>query len=415
MTLADIQAYNGARISVLTNRTRIGKCFEISETGELIKTPTSAFTGGTIEVFEALEAKKLGELCESLTPKQALCLGGPKDGRRKADITTREDALVWGEQGSCPLTRTKDDLEFFSGEGYALLDYDDKDLPSDLRKRLTIEGGAEKVIYQLHREVRYADRVIRPSSSAGVHICGQEQTMHRSGFHMLVRLESAEDAPRLIEALRVRCWCEGFGYVAISKSGAMLERFIVDGAVASPERLIYTADPILGPGVVRRPSLQRVVVGDALETPVLGGSLSWTRERDIAFENAREKSEQVRRSYINERAKYLSATAGISLASARGQVEATVNGAVLQDNDILELSNGQNVRVGDLLDAARPGIKLPCADPIEGRSYGRTTASVLWGKEYDSPVVISHAHGQVTLFRFARFDFNSLMQRVFAK
>lgn len=404
-----------AQISVLTNGTRIGKIFEISPAAELVKTPNGAFTGGTIEVQKTPDANALGKLCEYLTPKQALCLGGPKNGQRTSDITTREDALVWEQRDTLPLTRTKDDLDFFLGEGYALLDYDDKDLQVDLRDRIISEGGAEEVICQLYPELRQADRLIRPSSSAGVYICGQEQAPHGCGFHMLVRLESAKDAPRLIEALRVRCWDEGFGYVAISKSGTMLERFIVDGVVASPERLIYTANPILGPGVCRKSSLQRVVVGDALDTPVLGGSTAWTRMRALDFENARENAEEARAKYIAKRAKELSTSLSISLSAATKQVHATVTGSVLHDDDILEIANGQNVRVGDLLDAARPGLKLPCADPIEGRSYGRTTASVLWGIEYDNPVLISHAHGQTTVFRFARYDFNTIMQKVCTK
>ncbi|MCL7404908.1 hypothetical protein MWN63_02795 [Paradonghicola geojensis] len=403
-----------ARISVLTNGTRIGKVFDISPAGELVKTPNGAFTKGTIEVMEIPNSSVLADLCDGLTSKQALCLGGPKNGQPTASITTREDALAWKYEGSPPLTRTKDDLEFFPGEGFALLDYDDKDLPGELRKRIIAEGGAEAVIYQLYPALFDADRLVRPSSSSGVYRCGQEQVQHSCGFHMLVRLEEAEDTPRLIEALRIRCWDEGLGYVAISKAGTMLERFIVDGAVGSPERLIYTATPILGPGVCREPSLQRVALGDALETPVLASGTGWTRKRALAFENQREAADAVRAHYITARASDLSSCLGISLSAATKQVHATVNGFVIHDDYILELSNGQNVRVGDMLDAACPGLKLSCADPIEGRSYGRTTASVLWGSDYDSPVLVSHAHGQKTVYRFARHDFNTIMKEAWS-
>lgn len=401
-----------ARISVLTNRARIGKRFDVSPEGELVKTPNGAFTKGALEVADVPDASALGDLCKKLTSDQALCLGGPKEGQCKANITTRKDASNWSQDGTPPLTRTKDDLGFFLGEGYALLDYDDKDLPDELRRRIMSEGGAAETTYQLYPELRFADRLIRPSSSAGVHLCGQGHEPLGGGFHMLVRLDKAEDAPRVLELVRERSWNEGFGYVAISKSGGMLERFIVDGAVASPERLIFTADPILGSGVCREPSLQHVVGGAPLDKPVLGSNLSWTRERDIAFENARERANEVREAYTADRAQALSTRLGISLATATEQVQATVNGCIIHDDDFIELSTGEDIRVGDLLDEARPGLKLPCADPVEGRTYGRTTATVLWGDDHDCPALISHAHGQTTTYRFARFDFYTTMQKV---
>lgn len=401
-----------ARISVLSNRGRIGKSFNVSPDGSLEKTPNGQFTDGTIEAADVASAASLAKLCEGLTPNQALCLGGPKTGDLKANITTRKNAVARSQSGRLPLTRTKDDLDFFPGQGYALLDFDDKDLPEEQRARISKTGGAEEVIYGLHPELRSIDRMIRPSSSAGLFIPNSNRPALGGGFHMFVRLCHGAYAPRLLEAIKQHSCSAGFGYVAFSKSGAMLERFVVDASVASPERLIFTADPILGPGVARAQIRTQVFEGDPLDSPTMSCDLSWSRNRCLAFENAREPAEKLQTAYLRQHAKMLSDQSDIALTAATEQVEALIRSSVLRDDFVIELSDGRDLRVRDILKSARPGMKLSCADPIEGRSYGRTTASILWGPGHGDPVLISHAHGQKTVFRFARYDLNTLLQNL---
>ena len=83
-----------------------------------------------------------------------------------------------------------------------------------------------------------------------MHIVG-DPAPNVSGFHMFVRLKRAFDIQHALKALHSRCWLHGLGYHMISKSGQLLDRSIVDINVGSPERLIFTAPPLLGDGIVR--------------------------------------------------------------------------------------------------------------------------------------------------------------------
>jgi len=53
-------------------------------------------------------------------------------------------------------------------------------------------------------ELDTGDFVVRPSSSAGVHIVG-DPAPNVSGFHMFVRLKRAFDIPHALKALHSRC------------------------------------------------------------------------------------------------------------------------------------------------------------------------------------------------------------------
>ena len=66
-------------------------------------------------------------------------------------------------------------------------------------------------------------------------------------------------------------------------------------------------------------------------------------------------------------------------------------------SQILLLENGKNLENQNYLE-------LPCADPIEGRDYNPTAASILWGSTHKAPALISHAHGLTTVYRFERFE-----------
>lgn len=398
-----------ATITVLTSQTRIGKLFEIGLDGTLTKKPNGIFAEGKAEIHETKDAAALAELCEGLQPNQALCLGRLKTDATTAKITTRASAPIRNSFEPGWLSRTKDDFDFAQGEGWALLDYDDKDLPVGVRERIAQDGGPEAVLLKLLPALEFADYLVRPSSSAGVAIEGQEAPPS-AGFHMFVRLQKGSDAPRLLEALKEASWAKGYGYFALSKSGALLERGLVDFAVGSPERLIFTAAPELGEGVVRNASSAIVYAGGALKSPGLGMHLGWERNRSIAREEAASEAQRVRRGYIDQAARKLAKDRGIAIETATEIIESRTEGQLLKDFDVLEMADGHDVSVAEILGSIVKGQKLPCADPVEGRAYGRTTAAVIWGHEYEDPVVISHAHGQTTTYRFARFDIQHIVR-----
>ena len=92
-----------------------------------------------------------------------------------------------------------------------------------------------------------------------------------------------------------------------------------------------------------------------------------------------------------------------SYAEAEQLVMSRVYGRCLSDDDVLVLAGGRPSLVGDLLDHIKAGDVMACADPIEGPQYNPTAAAIIWKQPYRTPALVSHAHGMVTQYEFARF------------
>ena len=95
---------------------------------------------------------------------------------------------------------------------------------------------------------------------------------------------------------------------------------------------------------------------------------------------------------------------GGTLSDARTVVASKVQGRVLSDADVLDTVSAGMQLVGSILDTMAQGKIAACADPIEGRSYNPTAAAILWQSNHKFPVLISHAHGLQTVYRFKRFS-----------
>ena len=301
------------------------------------------------------------------------------------------------------LSRTKDDFSFGLGEGWLLLDYDTRGLPEAVSSRIERLGGILNALRYVWPELDNGDFVVRPSSSAGVHVVG-EPAPKISGFHMFVRLKRAADIPQALKALHYRCWLHGLGYHMISRSGHLLDRSIVDITVGSPERLIFTAPPVLGKGIIRQRQYAAVQQGVALACPSAPFVAQWSRARDIDRQQSRPDAAKQRSIYLRKSIEDRQASHGGSYSAAEAIVLNRIEGRQLLDDDVLHLPSGATISVGDILDQIKLGERISCADPIEGREYNPTAAAVLWEPPHKLPALISHAHGELTRYSFARFS-----------
>jgi hypothetical protein len=181
-----------------------------------------------------------------------------------------------------------------------------------------------------------------------------------------------------------------------------LDRSIIDVSVGSPERLIFTADPILLDGIQRVPVETIQNSGVAIDGPSLPISAAWARARDIDRQNGIEGAKSIRDNFMQEQVKRHVEEYGATLTEARAIVRSRIRGRVLSDHDVLDtVANGLQT-VGDILDTLKPADVVPCADPIEGREYNPTAASVIWQFSHKHPALVSHAHGMQTVYQFAR-------------
>src|SRR6056300_1063711 len=222
-------------LTILRNKSWMGKRFFIDELGQLQKQANGIFTDGICKAHAAHSAKELMRIITALKPTDALCLGIPAAGDGTHCVASRRIQDTRREFGMECLSRTKENFVFADGAGWLLIDYDDKGVPDLIRGKFEREGGILEVMLGIWPELADADFVLRPSSSAGVHIAGK-QPLENNGFHLFVRLEQAHSAPDALQALHARCWDSGYGYHMISKSGQLLDRSIIDISVSSPER-----------------------------------------------------------------------------------------------------------------------------------------------------------------------------------
>ena len=344
-----------------------------------------------------------------LRPQHAMCLGSPmKNGELvdQAPLTTvRRQA-----EGKAPddaISRSKENFEFTRGVGGLLLvDFDDKAMPDHVADLLTSLGGIDGALHDIAPALQTASHITRASTSAAVindatgDLIGTGAGCHKY-FHVL----DQADIPRATQALHQRAWLAGLGWFMISKSGAILERSIVDVTVASPERIIFEAPPVLGEGLTYKAEMRGVdvVEGKVLDTMAVIPSLT-ARERaeyDAILAAARQyikpEAERIRDEYITARAHEMVRTHNVPFSVALDRLEHTRNNVLTAEME-MHLDELGVVTLGDIL--ADPGkyIGHTLGDPLEP-DYGRCKAKIMATSKFDDvPFINSQAHGIQTIY-----------------
>ena len=206
------------------------------------------------------------------------------------------------------------------------------------------------------------------------------------------------DIPRALAVLAQRLWLAGYGWIALARDGKLLVRQPMDTAVAGPERLVFEGGPVLGAGLgqdqeARRP---RAMPGVALNTRTTIPDLTEDEQAryDALVAEAKEaikpQADKVRAEYIEGEVEKLVKTAEVAKERARLFVLARSRGD-LGGDDVIEFQDDTTATVAQILDNPSTYHGKACADPIEGRDYGRSTAAVYC--DQGTPIVHSFAHG----------------------
>ena len=152
MLETDVQL-RAATLSVLSNERWMGKKFYRGADGSIHKQSNGLFTNGRVKRFEAPSSVELAELMSALKPTDALCLVVPKDDIQASAITTRYRTNHLRKIGINCITRTKENFAFPEGEGWLLIDYDDKNIPEPTHAAIEAQGGVFQILLRLWPEL----------------------------------------------------------------------------------------------------------------------------------------------------------------------------------------------------------------------------------------------------------------------
>ncbi len=314
------------------------------------------------------------------------------------------------------LARTKSFYNYPEGAGILILDYDPSEYGQDMTPSRLLE-----VLGSIDDAFVSAAKIVKPSLSSGIGIIGSEAAVNK-GFHIYIPVVDASDIPRYGKVLFDRLWLAGLGYIALSRNGAMLIRTAIDGVVFSPERLDFVGKPLIdSPLLEYKPIDSEYFFGGALDTSTL---LDLTVAENILLESKISKrkiaiqpeSAQIQTFWADERIKDLESK-GIDNTKAREWVSNLIKGGSkhLYPSFVLEFTDPRlgRVSVSDVLVDPDLFNGKSLADPIEGSSYGKSTAKFYWND--GKPVINSLAHGQNTQYylkledEYVQPDFNDLV------
>lgn len=363
--------------------------------GTLITQPNAQIYEGWAKTVPAANAARLAEIISGLGPNEALALGRLPKLAKTYDLTT--EAKRTGAQ----ISRSKNFLAHNEGRAWMLLDIDTKGLPECVIRAINGRNIVE-VLFEAVPELGSAPHLIRPSSSAGITLPNGSSNPV-SGYHVYVMVERGWEIPALLQAVHDRLWSVGLGFFVVSKSGSLLDRSLVDTAVDGPERLIFEAAPVVLPPLTRNaPSTVVQNAGAPLANVGEVCAEKLQRLKDEARTVLRPEAKVTRKKYEDDQVARIQRQRKIPAAQASRLVRQRLDDQLLEDHDLLEVGHGQFKLVGEFLDQTERQMGLPC--PIEGSDYGTSTAQYYPPNE-KSPVprIVSFAHGNMTVFRFARY------------
>jgi hypothetical protein len=358
---------------------------------------------GTAHRTPVSDIEQLGALIGMVRSDQAIALGSLRAGLpHEVEIATKR--AINGDARPGIISRTADNIVFRPGQqGFVLLDYDTKGMPSEVAERLDREGGFWPAIISLMPGLASIARVSRASTSAGLYRKDTDVAVPGSnGLHVYLAVKDVADSARFLKTLHDRCWLAGLGWFVVGAGGQLLERSIIDRMVGGPERLVFEGAPILVERLAQSAEarLPDITDGDWLDTLAECPPLSVLEKarlqelRTKAAHRLAGDSAKAREGFIDKQANELAKQSGISARAAREAIRQQCSGLLLPSIalpfDDPELAGKT---VADVLADPEGFEGETLADPLEGVEYGRCKARIMRRAD-GTPWIHSFAHGR---------------------
>ncbi|WP_045216945.1 DUF5906 domain-containing protein [Desulfonatronovibrio magnus] len=390
------------------------KTFMLDSEKRLNKVSGGQLVKGFVERVEVNNVEELADLVMSLGTDKCLAYGVPKEhdtailSSSSQSITTRTHQKI---HASCKnpqrrkdakpvIERCRDNFQYPMGAGVFMLDVD---CPKGA-ERLDPEEVLAK-LYKVCPALGRAPHVSFSSSSSNIFNSEtEEKLIGIKGLRILVVVKNAADIPRAGAVLLKKLWLDGHGHIEISKSGALLVRTLVDGAVWQPERLDFCAGSnCVAPLEQRRPD-PVVFNADCDFLDTAAALLDLSPEEEAKYEklvaeakgNARPEAEDVRETYIGAKILEEAGEDGLKnpevVENIRKRVVRALDDSELEAGHVITLSDGKKVTVEELLNKPDTYDGRYCCDPLEPDYNGNSQVAWVSLKE-GAPIIYSHAHG----------------------
>jgi len=295
-------------------------------------------------------------------------------------------------------SRTKDFFTYGTGPALIMFDYDPDSSapgaaagitgPDDLLARLS-------KVHPCFNDVGYLRTY---STSAGIYDRKTGDCLKPAeGMHVYVVVEDGRDIERFRAALQHRLWLHGMGWIKISKSGAELDRCLIDTAVFTPERLDFVAGAYLkGDRLEQRRPAPELKPGGMLDTSLIAdlapAELQQLDQLQRQHRRAKPTREKKRAAVTQQASEYQRQHGGTERDAVRAVLKRK-NGE-LNPSDLITFDNGDVVAVSDLVKHAATYHGQTCYDPVypeKGRGKAKFYANTSTGR----PAIHSFVDGGV--------------------
>ncbi len=348
---------------------------------------------GSATVVEVEGLKAFVRTRAKLPDTYAHCYGVPK----LYSATRRKFRLaIQAKSSGETIARDRAHFEFREGQpGIWFLDYD---RPADKPEARRGWPEIDEIIAEVIPGWTKAERVWLPSSSAFLYR-GEAELIGPGGWRCYCVVDDASAIPDAMDFLHQGLWKAGHGRIDVGSVGQRLDRSLIDKTVAQPERLDFTASPILGDGLERRAPDPAFLPGGILATKGLKAAQPYKewRRKDGAFQAAMEAALPDAERLCKAAASKAAHVRGAQTGRMEAVLWRAANSFELSGDFVLELQDGTQMTVAELLDSGTEdfhGARMP--DPIEGAAYrGDRRIAVLYLRcnEGQRPRIYSHARG----------------------
>ena len=351
---------------------------------------------GRVAPVEVDSLTAFAQALAGLRSNQALTLGvtGSTDPQRLVTKSKRAQMAEIGYRGTA-VARSLEYFDWPEGCFVILLDHD----PEPGHPGITFSQMWARLV-ALFPEFATAGRVVTVSSSSAIYDKTTGECLKpASGHHTFIVVKG--DVNRFKAIIEARCWLHGEAFFKLGNPNtqtgtrAVLERFLVDLAVFSPERLVYEAGANIDPTAPfeqRRPAPE-VFQGDYIDLDAIS-DLS-PQEKAQAEANRKQALEAIKPAVVAEVeatvAKQHPELSPVEVRKiARQRVKECDRGTLAPDHK-LYLADGRTITAGEI---GPEHHNLQLRDPQEPDYRGGAVNSIIYADRTDGGWMIhSQAHG----------------------